>query len=202
MLGVHVAHFRQKPYSECNDFGRMPRGSPGRRSPDRRPATPRQRTPRGSASSPVRSRPVSGSRASPSIPRIEAASRRRSSTGLTATGQRSVPSAAPLRASTSALAASSVEPPPPLLPTPAPADAAAPGSQADLVLRQQQELQELRRALQEQEMAHHADRAQVRASYARQLAGRAEAWEAERVQRDRCAQHEAGRRGMPQWLEP
>ena len=44
-------------------------------------------------------------------------------------------------------------------------------------------------------MAHHADRAQVRASHARQLAGRAEAWDVERVQRDRCAQHEAGRRG-------
>ena len=161
--------------------GRSP--GPGRRSPDRRVATPRQRTPRGPAS-----RPLPGSRASPSVPRSDGASRRRSSTGLPATGQRAVPSAAPLRASASALAASSVDPPqppsppapppPPPLPTPAapaPADAAACGSQAEhashaeLVAQQEQELQELRRALHEQEIAHQADRAQVRASYARQL---------------------------------
>ena len=40
-------------------------------------------------------------------------------------------------------------------------------SHAELVAQQEQELQELRRALHEQEIAHQADRAQVRASYAR-----------------------------------
>ena len=42
---------------------------------------------------------------------------------------------------------------------------------------------------------HLAHISQVRASYARQLERRAEAWDAERLERERCAEHEAGRRG-------